>query len=203
MVPSRVLRILLCGSWEQSTALLWLLSSLKENHLGSRPIKTVSKTVRDQRWEVISEDDRHAWVIHGPGAALALIRGLPISTPGPCQMHCAASFAPSLKVAWNTKASLSTSYLHQELVSRCLFMGSPQIGKTHLFLYLSGFILEEVGRRDPALSWNMSPDRRQWSGWHCVAGRLGVGSAWRNLTTDGSGGSWPKYLLLPYVLGWG
>lgn len=92
MMTSEVLRIQLYGSWEQSTASLWLLSSLKENHLGSRPIKTVSRLVQGQRWEVIREEDTHAWVIQGGATELTLIQGIQISTLGCCKTHSAALF---------------------------------------------------------------------------------------------------------------
>lgn len=49
------------------------------------------------------------------------------------------------------------------------------MGKTHLFLCLSEFILEEVGRRNIALNWNMSPamktmGRLALCGWQAGSG---------------------------------
>lgn len=54
-------------------------------------------------------------------------------------------------------------------------MGSLQVGKTHLFLCLSEFILEKVGRSNIGLSWNMSPamktmGRLALCGWQAGSG---------------------------------
>lgn len=156
MVPSQVLRTLLYGSWEQWTVSLWRLSSLKEDHLGSQPIETVSRIVPDQRWEVIREKDKHVRVIQGAAAKLALIRGLPHSTLGLCKHIAQPYFGVLYSFPQSCIKYESFGILHKKFVSRCIFMGLLQIGNTHLFLYLSGFTLEEMGKRVTALSWNMS-----------------------------------------------
>lgn len=166
-IPSQVLRTLLYGSWERSTASLWLLSSLKENHLGSQPTKTVSRIFPAQKWEVIREGQTCMGL-----SGNCYRTGTSLGSPD-CHSRslwitlCSLilwSFAPSLRAALSTKPSLSISFLHQRVISRYLFMGSLQIGKTHSFLYLLEFILKEVGWRVIALSWNQCVSYREDNG---------------------------------------
>lgn len=183
MVPSQALRTLPYGSWEQSTVSLWLLFSLKENHLGSPSIQTVSSIVSDQRWEV-TRGNRYPQVTQGAAAELMLILGLLTFTLGLYTTHPASSFAPSLKAALNSRVSFSTLSFTRSLYLSVFSWHHSKLGRLTYFLtcqHVSEFIWEEVERSVMVFSWNMSPAMKIMVEMHCVIGSLGVGPSWRNL----------------------
>lgn len=158
----------------------------------------------------VSQRGRHTCLgLQGAATELALIQWILISTPSCWKTHCAASFCGLLfppsklhevlrllyaPLTFTRSLSLGVfSWDHSKWERLIYFYACQNSSWRRCVCGAGGGTQRSVGTC--LLPW------RQWAGWHCVVSSLGVGSAWRNLTTDSCEGSWPKHLL-SYILGW-